>query len=104
MNQEFQALLRSLSVRRLLGAILLLLATCFSKGGEPFSAGPTSPKSRVVVVQDAEATEAFRPRLERIRTMVNRAITNLTEKPTASEAWLSLVSTQDTIGLKVFSA
>ena len=36
--------------------------------------------------------------------MVNRAITNLTEKASPNEAWLSLVSTQDTVGLKVYSA
>ena len=36
--------------------------------------------------------------------MVNRAITNLTHKPTVPEAWLSLVSTQDIVGIKVLSA
>jgi hypothetical protein len=36
--------------------------------------------------------------------MVNRAITNLTSKPSVSAAWLSLVSTNDVVGLKVFSA
>jgi len=35
--------------------------------------------------------------------MVARGITTLTGKSSASEAWLSLVSTQDTIGIKVFS-
>ena len=36
--------------------------------------------------------------------MVNRAITNLTQKPTVPEAWRSLVSTQDVVGIKVLSA
>lgn len=35
--------------------------------------------------------------------MVARGMTNLTGKSTAPEAWLSLVSTQDTVGIKVFS-
>jgi uncharacterized Fe-S center protein len=35
--------------------------------------------------------------------MVNRAITNLTERATVAEAWRSLVSSQDVIGIKVFS-
>src|SRR2546423_11123221 len=35
--------------------------------------------------------------------MVNRAITNLTEKSSVSAAWRSLVSTQDVVGIKVFS-
>jgi len=36
--------------------------------------------------------------------MVNRAITNLTRTPTVLEAWRSLISTQDVVGIKVFSA
>jgi hypothetical protein len=61
------------------------------------------PHARVVIVEDPGATEAFRPRLEVVREMVNRAITNLTGKLSAREAWLSLVSTQDVVGLKVYS-
>jgi hypothetical protein len=86
-------------------ALLLCLLLCFGgKAAEPFLTGDPSPKARVVVVQDPEATQAFKPRPERIRTMVDRAITNLTEKLTIAEAWRSLVSTQDVVGLKVFSA
>jgi hypothetical protein len=36
--------------------------------------------------------------------MVDRAITNLTGKATVPGSWLSLVSTQDVVGIKVFSA
>jgi hypothetical protein len=36
--------------------------------------------------------------------MVGRAMTNLTGKPTVNEAWRSLVSTQDIVGIKVVSA
>ena len=35
--------------------------------------------------------------------MANRAITNLTRKATVSDAWRSLVTTQDIVGIKVFS-
>jgi hypothetical protein len=35
--------------------------------------------------------------------MVDRGITTLTGKPTVPEAWRSLVSTQDVVGLKVYS-
>ena len=62
------------------------------------------PHSLVVTVRDPNATDAFRPNLDRVREMVDRAITNLTKKPTVSEAWRSLVATQDVVGLKVFSA
>ena len=57
-----------------------------------------------MVVQDPGATDTFRPRPEKIQTLVNRAITNLTGKATVTAAWRSLVSTQDVIGIKVFSA
>jgi hypothetical protein len=57
-----------------------------------------------VIAQDPNATDAFRPNLERVRAMVDRAITNLTKQPTVPEAWRTLVSTQDVVGLKVFSA
>jgi len=35
--------------------------------------------------------------------MVERGITNLTAKPSLGEAWRSVVSTQDVVGIKVFS-
>jgi len=36
--------------------------------------------------------------------MVEQAITNLTDQATAGAAWRSLVTTQDTVGIKVYSA
>lgn len=66
---------------------------------------PTSPRARVVIAHDPQATDAFQPRDEVVQALFNRALTNLTGKATPAAAWLSLgVSTQDTIGLKVFSA
>src|SRR5581483_11400295 len=41
---------------------------------------------------------------EVVRAMVDRALTNLTGKDSVKAAWLSLVSSQDTIGIKVCSA
>ena len=63
-----------------------------------------APRAYVTVTQDPDATEAYRPYPEKVRPMVSRAITNLTRKATVPEAWRSLVSTQDVVGLKVFSA
>jgi hypothetical protein len=69
---------------------------------------PLSPKNlphaRVVLVEDPEATDAFQPRPAVVRAMVDRGLTNLTAKPTVAEAWRSLLSTQDVVGIKVFSA
>ena len=65
---------------------------------------PLEPRARIVAVRDPEATQAFEPRLDVVRAMVNRAITNLTGKPTVPEAWRSLVRTQDVVGIKVYSS
>ena len=65
---------------------------------------PATPHARVVIAQDDEATDAFQPRPEKVRGLVQRGLTNLTGLASASAAWRSFVSTQDTIGLKVFSA
>jgi hypothetical protein len=62
-----------------------------------------APKAQVVIVQDPAATEAFEPRPEHVEAMVARAITNLTAQSSVAAAWRSLVSTQDVVGIKVFS-
>jgi hypothetical protein len=80
-------------------------SNCFSDSADaPSAARKDLPKARVVIAQDPEATEAFLPRPEVVRTIVNRALTNLTDKPTTKQAWLSLVTTQDIVGIKVFSS
>jgi len=63
----------------------------------------TNPKSRIVIVEDPEATDAFEARLPRVQAMVERGITNLLRTADSRRAWLSLVSTQDTVGIKVYS-
>src|SRR6267142_6232717 len=82
---------------------LLVIGSYQALAAERLLSGTSGSQARVVVVSDPEATEAFRPRPEKIRAMVDRAITNLTEKATVSEAWRSLVSRRDVIGIKVFS-
>jgi hypothetical protein len=56
-----------------------------------------------VAVRDSGATEAFRARPERVTVMVNRGLTNLTGQTTATAAWRQLLSTQDLVGIKVYS-
>ena len=65
---------------------------------------PATPRARVIIAQDDAATDAFLPNLEKVRGLVQRGLTNLTGLASASASWRSLFSTQDTIGLKVFSA
>ena len=99
---------------RLIFRMLCLLMACAwcARAAGPFLSGSGSgaPRARVVIVQDSEATEAFLPRPQTILEMVDRGITNLTGKSSVAEAWRSIVSTNgvistnDVIGLKVFSA
>jgi len=81
----------------------LFLTSLPSFATEPASSTSSPPEARVLIVQDPSATQAFRPRLDKIRDMVGRAMTNLTAKATVGEAWRSLVSSQDVIGIKVVS-
>jgi hypothetical protein len=68
-----------------------------------FLTGTPGQRARVVTVKDTDAIDAFRPNASEIRSMVSRGITNLTGQTTPRAAWLSLVSTQDIVGIKVFS-
>src|SRR5262249_33059240 len=68
------------------------------------SVTPTnSPMAEVLVVKDPEASRAFKVRPDHVATMIERGITHFTGKATPREAWLSLVSTQDVVGIKVYS-
>ena len=60
--------------------------------------------ARVVVAYHPEATEAFKPRPTIISNMVAKALVQLIGSSNATAAWRSLVNTQDTIGIKVYSA
>ena len=55
------------------------------------------------MAQEPDATVAFSPQPEKIPPIIQRGLTLFTGKPTLAEAWRSLVSTQDTVGIKVFS-
>jgi len=83
-----------------------LTAPIFSNAiAAELSALPTNPpNSRVVIVENPQATTSFKPQPEIVRVMVDHAVTKLTGKPSLDAAWLSLVSPKDVVGLKVFSA
>lgn len=63
----------------------------------------TNTASTVVIVEEPNATEAFRPRPDYVESMLRRGLLRVTGEATPRNAWLSLVSTQDVIGLKVYS-
>ncbi len=70
---------------------------------EPLTATLNPPGSRVVIVEDRAATDAFQPQLAVVEAMVHRGLTNLTGQTTTRAAWLSLLALKDIVGLKVYS-
>jgi hypothetical protein len=83
----------------------LLAALIGSAAGATNDLRPRSPadQAQVFIVQNRTATDTFKPRPDVVAAMVHRAITNLTGRTTTAAAWQSLVSTQDTVGIKVFA-
>lgn len=61
------------------------------------------PRARVVIVEQPGAVVSFQAQRAPIRGMVDRGLTNLTGKATVAEAWQGLLSTQDVLGIKVYS-
>jgi hypothetical protein len=84
------------------------LLCCFL-GAAPFAGAGADPaaslhpeNSRVVIVHDAAATDAFQARPDVVRAMVRLGATKFTGKTNVAEAWRTLVSTQDVVGIKVY--
>lgn len=93
-------------IRHALAAIAasLLLSAPRLFAAETLSVAPPSPRAHVVVARNPAATVAFKPVPEIVDAMVQQAITNLTSKSTPQAAWLSLVATNEVIGIKVYTA
>jgi hypothetical protein len=68
-----------------------------------FAMPATNPVARVVVVQGENLLDAYLPDDERVAIAFNLGLTRFTDTTNVSAAWRSLVTTNDTIGLKVFS-
>jgi hypothetical protein len=86
---------------------LFCLRAALLAASEPLPAQPPADSSawlgRILVVDDPAATVAFAPQSEAIRQMTQRGIIAFTGKSDEKSAWLSLVSTNDKIGIKVYS-
>ena len=61
----------------------------------------TNAQARVVIVENPDAVSDFQPDAAIVQDMVNRGLTNFTGKAKVAEAWRSLVSMQDVVGIKV---
>ncbi len=66
---------------------------------------PTAPpaRARVVVVHEPAATDNYLPVSNVVASVVSHGITALTGQATTEAAWRSLVTTQDTVGIKVYA-
>jgi hypothetical protein len=93
--------------RVILTLILLIPPFCQEAAeigfAQPDLLGADVGKPKVVIVHDPAATLAFEPRERIVTEMVARGVTALTGLTNIAEAWRSLVSTQDTVGVKVYS-
>jgi len=72
-----------------------------ARAAEPVSLRTTNSPSRVVIVRNQNAVFDFQPDAAIVQDMVNRGLTNFTGRAAIAEAWRSLVSTQDVVGIKV---
>jgi hypothetical protein len=87
--------------RRLIAAGVLWL-TCFQCQANGQSLNQNT-HVQVVSVENSAAVSDFQANADIVQAMVNCGITNFTGKTTVAQAWRSLVSTQDVVGIKVFS-
>jgi len=85
-------------------ATALGLASLPGRAADSFFSHATNLPARVVAIENANALTDFQPDAAILQIMVNRGLTNFTGKTPVAAAWRSLVSTQDVIGIKVFSA
>ncbi|HTD87764.1 MAG TPA: hypothetical protein VK850_14405 [Candidatus Binatia bacterium] len=65
---------------------------------------PPAPTNRVVIVENANATDAFQPRLDIVRQMVDQGVAKLLTVTNVTDGWRQLLKPQDVIGLKVYCA
>ncbi len=70
---------------------------------EPGILGANEGKSRVVIVRNPAATRSLAAVPAVVSAMVSNGVVALTGKASASDAWRSLVKTQDIVGVKVYS-
>jgi hypothetical protein len=82
---------------------VLFAGTFFLRAQDAFPLHETNASAQVVVVEGSYLLNAFLPNEERVETAFNRGLTFITAETGVPAAWRSLVSTNDTVGIKVFS-
>ncbi|MFN7137766.1 MAG: hypothetical protein ACK4UN_00340, partial [Limisphaerales bacterium] len=82
----------------------LFIAALGRAEAEPIFSKAGIPKARVAIVEQADATEMFLPRPEAIPDLFRRGLLHYTRADNEPDAWRSLVSSNDVVGIKVFSS
>jgi hypothetical protein len=81
-----------------------LLAGGFSAGAQDFFAPrATNAAARIVIVQGQNLLNTYVPIDDRVDAAFNCGLAQFTLNTNIPEAWRSIVSTNDTVGIKVFS-
>ena len=84
--------------------LLVLLGWLLPAGAEDFFAPRTTNAAvRVVIATGENLFDAYLPYNDRVEALFNRGLARFTRTNDTTAAWLSLVSTNDTVGIKVFS-
>ena len=85
-------------------ALFVLLGCLLPAGAEDFFAPRTTNSAvRVVVAQGENLFDAYQPYDDRVAAIFNRGLIRFTQTTNVVAAWRSLVATNDTVGIKVFS-
>jgi hypothetical protein len=71
---------------------------------ESFALHTTNSAARIVIVQGENLLDAFLPYDDRVAEAFNFGLTHFTQTTNAAAAWRSLVTTNDIVGIKIFSA
>lgn len=89
---------RPLSILKV--ALVCLCCISGARGQE----APAPTPSIVFKARDADAVRAYKTNPAVVRSMVNRLVLAVTGKPDIAQAWRSLVSPNDNIGIKISAA
>ena len=107
MRRQSVKSVKSRLFRILLSSVIAALGFNLRAAEPEFSNHPPEKKevrARVVIVRDPDATKVFVPQPERLPSMIERGLREISGKKTTKDAWLSFASTNDTVGIKVYSS
>src|SRR5437870_1898657 len=81
---------------------VLMFVVLLVRGAE--SPEPPAREARVMVARNMTATVAFNPDPAQVAELFSKALLAWTSEPTLTRAWRKLMSTQEIVGIKVFSS